>query len=759
MNNNILHNTKSMCLVFLTMLFTTVVYAQQTTKSIQLIDAQSEMPIIGATYQYGSQSGVSDENGSIQIKIVASKSLFLSHISYGQWSISPVEVIKTMEKGTYKRQAQDLFVQPVTILALRSTTEGPETIIVDSHDRLAHDGGELLSQTPLIAGIRKSGNYGFDPVMRGFKYDQLNVVINGAQSATAACPNRMDPPTSQISPNMIREVEILKGPHSLRYGTAFGGSINFITTQPTYEEGNQLYGRITGAYESNGSVARTEGNIGFRGAKYDIGLFGSYSQGDDYTDGEGNQVASGFTRSSLGALIGLQLTNNQRLTLSGTKNVARDVDFPALPMDLRNDDTWMLNANHTIDFREAKLKSWNTTAYASFVDHRMDNGLKNLDPRMMDASTDAYTKNYGGRTEGKWTFDQSNLFVGADYKVEEAEGKRKRDFLMGPMAGNTVYDNAWQEGIINKTGFFTEYHIGKGSVNYAISGRLEINKSNVNDPTDEFVAVNPEYSTTQVNPGVSVGATKKFSNGFNGGLWIGHAQRSGSLTERFINYFPVGKDPYEMIGDPLINPEKNNQIDISFGYQSGATALEISAFNSFLADYIYSEIRTDLSPKIPTSPGVRQFINIDKAYMAGFEFTWNQLLFAGLQHNFALAYTYGENKVDDEPLAEIAPLDIRYTLLGNYLEGKLKPEVSVRYVSQQDRISTSFGETVTPTFTLIDVKVHYQLLPALRATVGANNLLDVAYYEHLTRSVKGTPNAINAPGRNVFVSLSLDLMK
>jgi hypothetical protein len=42
-------------------------------------------------------------------------------------------------------------------------------------------------------------------------------------------------------------------------------------------------------------------------------------------------------------------------------------------MDLRDDDTWLVNARHDIDFDNGKLQSWSTTAYASFVDHKMDN--------------------------------------------------------------------------------------------------------------------------------------------------------------------------------------------------------------------------------------------------------------------------------------------------------------------------------------------------------------------------------------------------
>ncbi|MEN8251771.1 MAG: TonB-dependent receptor, partial [Bacteroidota bacterium] len=432
--------------------------------------------------------------------------------------------------------------------------------------------------------------------------------------------------------------------------------------------------------------------------------------------------------------------------------------FPALPMDLTSDDTWMFNAKHNLQLNKEYLKTWNTTVFASFVDHKMDNLLKNLDPRMLNASTDAQTKNYGARTEGQWMLKNGKLYLGADYKVEAAKGIREREFLMGPNAGKIVEDNAWQDSQISKTGIFTEYHFHKSTIMYVMSGRLEVNNAQVSDATPEFIAVNPETSITQINPGVSIGAVKNAKEGFNMGLWLGRAQRSGSLTERYINYFPVGLDPYEMVGNPSILPEVNNQVDINIGYRKSKTNIEVSAFGSYLQDYISSEIRADLSPKIPSSPGVRQFINLDKASMYGFELAWSQILIGGLQHSFNLAYTHGENTVDNEPLPEIAPLDVRYTLSGSYLDGKLNPEISFRYVMQQDRIATSYGETETPAFNLLDFKIEYQVLKTLKAVGGVNNLFDTAYYEHLNRSVKGTKDAINAPGRNVFIMLTLDLM-
>ncbi len=86
----------------------------------------------------------------------------------------------------------------IDVIIMKPQKPQPEgELKIEYQERLEHDAANILNQPPSFSSILKGGNYGFDPVFRGFKYDQLNVVMNGAQGATAACPNRMDPPTSQ----------------------------------------------------------------------------------------------------------------------------------------------------------------------------------------------------------------------------------------------------------------------------------------------------------------------------------------------------------------------------------------------------------------------------------------------------------------------------------------------------------------------------------------------------------------------------------
>jgi iron complex outermembrane receptor protein len=274
---------------------------------------------------------------------------------------------KEVKKDSLKRVKLD-----EVIVTGKLKTDPIHTLISNNYDKNVVQPKNVADLFNAINGfsVIKRGNYAIDPTFRGNQYEQLNIQYDGGTKAMHACPNRMDPPTSQMAPNMMDRIEILKGPHALRFGTGFGATINFIPAKLRFSSEPDFYGRLSGGYESNGNLLRGESQFGLSSEKYDVSFFGSWSQGDDYTTGNNETVQSDFNRGSFGTNIGIKLASNQQLRLSATYNRARDADFPALPMDLREDDTWMFNARHDIQFEGKKLQSWNTTVFGSFVDQR-----------------------------------------------------------------------------------------------------------------------------------------------------------------------------------------------------------------------------------------------------------------------------------------------------------------------------------------------------------------------------------------------------
>lgn len=724
-------------------------------KPIRFFDGEDGSPISGLSYSYGNQVGSSDSSGTIFLRLQQESRLRLQHLRYGSWELTEAAFNRLWETGSANWNPDWMELSPVSVIAIGSPQEKDQQIIFSSRDKLHHDAGALLNENPMISSIRKSGAFGFDPVMRGFKYDQINVVVDGLQAASAACPNRMDPPTSQIALSRMQKVELLKGPHALRYGIGLGGTLNFISETPEFVERPEAYGRFSSMWEQNGQVWRNEAKLGWRANKADMGLIGSWSRGSDYLDGDGNTVPASFMRGSVGFYGDFATAKGENLSVNLNRNFARNVDFPSLSMDLRKDDTWIGNARFKKSFQGRQLKAITQSVYLSLVDHLMDNGLREISPRMMDAKTPAKTSNAGGRVEGEWQPGTGRLFAGLDFRNEKAAGVRERTFLMGPNEGKTLLDNAWQKAMIQKFGLFTAYSIPLKEGMLSISGRLDMNRAQALDPTVEFRQQFDEISSLQANPGISLGWQKDLNDAWQLGFWLARVSRSGSLTERYINYFPVGLDPYELLGNPQLKPETNNQLDISLQHQTEQFSISVSLFGAYLNDYI-TGVRTELAPRLPQSPGVRKFVNLEEAIKTGMEWTIEHRIAPQWSQSLMAAYTYGQDLPHQEALPEIAPLDLRYSLQGKHLDGKLTSLLRWRAVSAQKRVSSRFGEPTSPGFHLLDLEAAYRLWPALTVRASVHNLLDQTYYEHLNRPIRTQGAPLYAPGRNVRLMLSVD---
>ncbi|MCT4602550.1 MAG: TonB-dependent receptor [Marinifilum sp.] len=723
----------------------------QNSIEFKVLDENSRLPVTEVSYQYGKTQGISNNQGIFHISIQSGQSLLLSHAAYEAVEIYPDSLLDNNLSLTIFLKPKNIQLYPVSIIAVHQNAS--QKLGLNQQDHLHHDGGAILAQQTGINGIQKSGSYGFDPVIRGFKYEQLNIVMNGLQSAIAACPNRMDPPSSQMAPNMSERIEIYKGPYALRFGTGLGATVNFVGSVAQYSSQTDVYGRLSGAWESNGSIYRSEALLGLKGKSYNWGLYGAWSEGDDYEDGDNQKVNSEFQRSSIGSHLNLKLSAKHQFGISLHHNEANDTEFPALPMDLRNDDTWMTKASHLYLANSKHLQKIETSMSGTWVDHEMDNLSKLLEPRKVNATTKATTTNYAIRSEASWLFNQNRMYTGIDFKREAADGTRYREFLMGPKTGQTVKDNVWQDSYITKTGLFGEYHINKTKWIMILAARLDFNHAEAKDISQQAQEVNGSSTHDQINPSVSFGINRSLSPSTNMGIWLGRAQRSGSLTERFINSFPVGKDSYEMIGNPQLHPEINNQMDLRLQVKKKIYQLNFDVFAAYINNYISSQINPDLSPAMPTSPGVRQFSNLDKALQYGFEATWQQKLSSYLNHECSMAFTYGKDLDDDKPLPEIAPMDIRYKLHLNLFNQRFKTTLDLRQVMEQNRVSSSFGETRTDHFFLANIFMHLKVNTSLSCRMGLYNVFDETYHEHLSRLVKTSGQPINAPGRNLSLSV------
>lgn len=616
-------------------------------------------------------------------------------------------------------------------------------------DWIKHDAGDVLSQIPGFSSIKKSGTYGFDPMFRGFKWEQLSILNDGGLTAHAACPNRMDPPASQVMINQVERIEIFKGPHNFRFGPSTGAIINFKTHTSNFVNKTEYNGRMTMSGETNGSVFRTEGVIGIKSKKVNLSVAESYSAGSDYKDGNDSIIPAKFNRTALNLNASFLVKENQILSVNVTKNRTKNTDFPTLMMDLLSDDTWMLQAKYNISSSKKWYNDWNTQVFTSMVDHQMGNALRSASASML-SNVYSNTQTTGGRTEFVIKKEQTNIYLGGDVKYEYANGNRTRKMITGMMAGKTFIDSLWQKSSVMRTGLFFHADRSIGKIDFNISTRLDRVESKPEEPAYRFTTLNEKLNTVDINPSVSIGATSEIARNFHAGVWLGSGMRSASITERFVNFLPVGLDAYEVIGNAMLSHENNRQLDIIFQLKKEQSNVYLNLFGSSVKNFISSVVLPGVKPVVSTSPGVRQYINIPEARLYGFEFTWLQKITNHLKNTLTTSYTHGENIKLNQPLPEISPLEFRNRIDQVLVNEKLSVYANMRYVAKQDRVSTVFSEKKTGDFTIFDLGLKYLPTNRSQISIDVTNVFNVAYREHLSRFISSV-KPMNSLGRNFIL--------
>ena len=653
----------------------------------------------------------------------------------------------------------------------------------DIEQSAVRDIGDYLREIPNLSAVRKGGA-NLDPVIRGFKYNQLNVQVDNGQSLEGGCPNRMDPTTGHIEAGDIQAIEVLKGPFALRYGPTMGGVVNMLTANPRPFEKFQIHVKATMGYESNWNGQRQNVTVYGGGKKVYFTFSGNNSSYGNYSDGNGDLVSSSFTKFGYNAKLGISLAENHKIILSYSEFYARNVMFPSLPMDERADDTKLYSFDYKANKVSKRIETIDFKAYLSDVDHTMDNKERGFSDTAV-AISQIFARKYGYRAEfGLNTNANSHLFVGTDMYHIDKDGTRDK-LMIGqfPMMGNVPQkiENLWNQAMISNYGLFAEYRLNKNLWEIVGSARLDYNFASsdsislLNGSKVDIIGISADSTASSfINFSFSAGATRKLNENMSLGFSFGRGVRSASMIERFIITLPVGFDNFEYIGNPLLKPEVNNEFDLIYKYQHQTYgSVEITGFYSIVQDYI-SGVYLPPSVQKPLTAGVlgvKKFENIGTANLYGFElsyatpnrYNWRIGLTAAstfgtinevevLDFDATGAIT-GSHLVNNDPLGEIPPLNLNARFSYKLFQEKLTPNLNFRYVAAQNNVSTAMMELTSPSFSLIDFSLKYKHSKNLSIIGGVNNLLDKTYYEHLNRRVLGTDHRLYEPGRVFFVNI------
>ena len=642
----------------------------------------------------------------------------------------------------------------------------------------ARDAGDFLRGQPNVSGIRKGGG-NIDPVIRGFKFAQLNIQSNAGQKVEGGCPNRMDPALSHVNINDVKKIEIIKGPYALKYGPSFGAVVNLITHKARPYEKFEIHAEALAGWESNWNGNKQHLLVTGGNNKVYFALAGNNQDYGNYTAGNGETVPSSFQKRNYSAELGFTIRNNHKFGLAYENAFGKNTWFPTLTMDEREETTQMMSADYHYLNHSRILHSVDAKIYFSDVNHEMDNKWRSFSDTVV-AVSDIVAQITGGRVDFGLHKNAYMLHFGSDYEHIYKDGQRVKSLILQPGLPVKTED-LWSDARINDLGFFAEYkRLQNIHLDWVLAARIDFNNATSNPLHLKNMMGNDIYynDTTDsdfVNFSISGGIIWRFHKSFVLDIALGRGVRSPDMVERFIILLPVGYDNYDYLGNPQLKPENNQQADVTLKYAHEKWGqISLNGFFSWITDYI-TGIKlppSEIMPQTKGVLGVKHFVNIDDAYLYGFEFSWvtpdayrwggslSAAMTSGINPK-AVRYivengqVVGSETVINDPLPEIPPFETNVRIHYFWFDRKLMPEIRLRFVAAQNHISEAYDERPTPGFFLADINAVYKANPHLSFAGGIANIFNNTYYEHLNRRIIGSKADLYEPGISFYLNVTV----
>jgi len=661
--------------------------------------------------------------------------------------IAPMALASDLSHAEHAHAAPELSPTVITAVAPSS----PLTVVTNPKDPRqpvpASDGADYLKTIPGFSAIRSGGTNG-DPVLRGMFGSRLNILTNGGVML-GACPNRMDAPTSYISPETYDRLTVIKGPQSVIWGP--GGSAGTILFEREPEKFGTLGSRVNASLlaGSNGRFDKVLDAAAGNSQAY-ARFVGNQSRSDDYHDGNDDTVPSRWDKWNGDVTLGWTPDQDTLLELTAGKGdgearyAGRGMDgsqFKRESLGLRFEKS---NLGDVLDKVEAQV-------YYNYADHVMDNyslrtpsgsGMMGMP---MVSNVDRRTM--GARVKATWRWADVQLVSGIDAQTNE---HRQR----GGMGVDAHKGQAWtKDADFHNYGAFSELTWYVSDADRLISG-ARLDRASARDlrkgsatEGDTRADTLPSGFVRYEHDLAAISATTY--------IGLGHAQRFPDYWELFSpKQAPAGAaNAFDGI-----KPEKTTQLDFGIQYRDERLEAWASGYVGQIRDYILFDYRTGMM-----GMSTSQAQNIDARIMGG-ELGAAYKLSENWKADATLAYAWGKNSSDGKALPQMPPLESRLGL--TYSRDVWSVGALWRLVAAQNRIAENQGNVVgkdydkSAGFGVFSLNGAYKVNNNLKLSAGVDNLFDKTYAEHLNLAGNAgfgypatDPQPVNEPGRTFWTKV------
>jgi iron complex outermembrane receptor protein len=586
----------------------------------------------------------------------------------------------------------------------------------------------VMSRIPAISLVSR-GNFGPEPIFRGFSGGQVNLTIDGMH-IFGACTDKMDPVTSYVESNNL--CKIMAGNEvSMSSNTGLGASIDLQTNNPSIQD-KSFYGQVSSGFNSVSKGFNSALTLGFNDRYFSGIINATFRTNDNYKDGKGEVVDyTQFSKSNFSAKIISNFSQVHRFKVNFIYDRAWNVGYAALPMDVSLAQAKIYNLIYERYFFNSKLKMLEINVYGNNIYHEMDDSQRPDVAIRMDMP--GWSNTYGSYLNLNWrAMNGHHISLKGDAFIHNA----RAEMTMYPAAEDDVpmFMLTWPNIQRYDLGVFAadQWHISeKFELNYSV--RFDYGNTQL---TNEFAKnhfrifgydvdepIQQNIWNVLIEPNWTI--NKTWDIGLIGAL----KQRLPTISELFGFYLFNAQDGYDYIGNPTLIPESALQGEAHINYNKKSFNISLAAFYYHLDNYIVGVVDHLLNVMTIGANGVKVYESLDHAYMTGFElsslinkekFSWANVA----------KFTYGKDS-NGEILPQLPPLKISSTFTIKAKNWDLIPEVVGAI--QKKNVRPSFGELPSPAWMIANIRASYYLNKKTNWVfqAGIENLFDNYYYEFL----------------------------
>jgi hemoglobin/transferrin/lactoferrin receptor protein len=670
----------------------------------------------------------------------------------------------------------------------------------DLQMRLAFDPGDVFRDQPGVSVRRDPNRFGYTAVtVRGLSGNRVLLETDGVPSPnTFSIGSFSDAGRQFTDPELIRRIEILKGPASTLYGSdAIAGVVATTTADPAdlLQDTTDRVLRLRTGYTSDSHAALAGVTAAGRFETFDGMLAVTRREGGELQnayrtvdanprDYEADSVLGravihaphGPLRLTLGWDRQAALTDVNSLELSGgrfanttflqgddgvkaSRFVVDQVLDGAGPFEQIDWRLYYLETRISEITSEKRRPAPPTSALAIRRDFRYQESvaggevtaLRHIDrargtQRLVGGLEFSRTRVIEQRNG-----QQTNLATGATTNVILGEVLPVRDFPISDLS---------------KAGLYVQDDWRPGAGRWTLIPALRADWYRLEPAVDAiYAADNPAQrpvSVEQWSLAPKFGASYTTSDLLMLFFQYSHGFRSQPFEDVNIG-LDLPQFNVRAIPNPDLKPEKSDSLEIGARISGTAISGSASVYYSRYRDFIESKVNIGTDPETGTT--LFQSQNIGKAEIYGAEASFVFDLGArfemlkGLSGSLSVAWTHGEDIVRDLPINTIDPA--RATIGLRYLapSSRWTAQLTLTAVDGVDRLDESRGPLYRPPgFATIDLTGQWRVGNHWRLNAGIFNLADRSYHEWA--DVRGrTPDdplleLFQQPGRNLSVTLS-----